>query len=173
MSLSDVRTTRASQGRHSPPHHGACADLNAARPRHGHRCKSDGQRCDMARAIAAMLPNASAGGFSPPAPFQRHGMPAATPACAFPPETRAARRGSAPRRPRSSTSTWPRPRCFHRGRSTAPPSSTPMVRPCTLMFHTVLEHVSWRRLAEMRFWRIWFCQPRPRSRRAAANASPS
>ena len=53
MSMSDVRTTRASHDRHSPPHHGACAHLTTARPRHGHRCKSDGQRCDMTRAIGS------------------------------------------------------------------------------------------------------------------------
>ena len=74
MSLSDIQTTRASHGRHSPPYHGACAHLAAAYPRHGHRCKADGQRCDKGRAVPAMLPNAFAGGSSPPAPLQRHGI---------------------------------------------------------------------------------------------------
>ena len=75
------------------------------------------------------------------------------------------------RRPRSSTSTRPRPRCFHRGRSTAPPSSSPKVRPWTLMFHAALQHVSCQRLTATRCLRSWFCQPRPRSTRRGQRQS--
>ena len=79
MSSSDIQTTRASHGRHSPPYHGACAHLAAAYPRHGHRCKADGQRCDT-------WPETSAGGSSPPAPSQRRAMPPATRPCALAPK---------------------------------------------------------------------------------------